>query len=100
MISRAPTMMGVEQELKFIEMLTKVPADSIRDHWLEFDEILESLSISHTQAFFEVNPDNKPLFLYFSDWLEQVAKQFREPEKRAALRGTAEHFRTEPPKSV
>jgi hypothetical protein len=91
-------MMDVDQELEFIDMLMESPAASVRDHWLAFREILDSLSISHTQAFFDVNVDNKRFFVRFADWLEELAKQFQEPEKRAALEGSAYHFRTEPPR--
>jgi hypothetical protein len=94
--SRAPTMMELGEELRLFSLLMKLSPESIRDQWPAFSEILDTLSVSHAQAFFDVDASSRPCCLRFADWLDGLVEQIEDPGKQAALRSAANHFRAEP----
>jgi len=96
-IMNAPTMMTVDEELGFFERLMRLPSNEFRNNWDAFSAILDRLYESHTQSFFDVNPNNKAEFLNAANWLDSIAGDFeQDPQKAVALRAFAKHFRIDP----
>lgn len=94
-IRQAPTVMDLEREREFMDLLMKVPAPVIHQHFLTFNEVMTNLADSHLDAYFDIDNANKEPFVRFAAWLEQLAMS-ETGDRASRLRQLAERFEMDP----
>jgi hypothetical protein len=90
----SPTITDVDEELRLFPL--SMPPEHIRQQRPVFSEILDALSLSHTQAFFGLDSSNKPSFVQFADWLVLLAQSFEGAGKQDVLKSAADPVQAEP----
>ena len=90
-LARSPTILGIDREIEIIEQLRRVPAGEIMATWDTFVEIMDRLSISHSDDYVSVNDSNRAHFTEFAGWLRRLMRDV-DHNWAAYLSGIADDF--------
>ena len=95
-INKDSTIMDAGRELFYFQQLISLPREEILQSWGTFNEILDRLTESHTQVFFEVEKFNRQKFIEFADWLVELGKAVNDSGVEEGLTEIANTFRIDP----
>jgi hypothetical protein len=91
-VIKLPTIMDLDDEVRLVNgLMTSIETPEM--DWAAFQEIMDRLSISHMDTFYELNETNKGPFVRFSQWLAKMADRLDEPRQVDALNQFANDFR-------
>lgn len=68
--------MGIENEISTMKNLKTISTQSLQEQKEIFFNILDMLTISHVDDYYNVNEKNKADFLNFIIWLNNVKENF------------------------